>query len=86
MLSILSTIGTPDARARRVLLSAALFALGACGGPPPAPVVDMQGVDPMQYNRDLAECVNKTASTAFAFGNPTTDCMSAKGYKILVGY
>jgi hypothetical protein len=49
-----------------------------------APIVDMTGVDQAQYNRDLAKRVNH--QPLFAFGNPVTQCMQKKGYKILVGY
>jgi hypothetical protein len=52
---------------------------------PPLPVVDMQGVDPVKYNRDAAECAEH-AETAFEFGNAATNCMRKKGYKILYGY
>lgn len=44
----------------------------------------MEGVDQAQHSRDLADCVNH--ADAFAFGNPVTKCMRAKGYTILVGY
>lgn len=69
---------------RRVLMLAAAAALLAGCQATPAPIVDMQGVDQAQYNRDLAWCVNN--QPAFAFGNPVTDCMRNKGYTILVGY
>ena len=65
--------------------SCCLSCLG-CGGPTPAPIVDMAGVDPVAYNRDLAECVNENASKAIALGNGVTRCIKAKGYKVLVGY
>jgi hypothetical protein len=62
----------------------ALVILAGCGGPVPAPIVDMTGVDQAQYNLDLADCVKN--QPAFALGNPVTRCMKAKGYRILVGY
>lgn len=68
------------------IMAGLVLALGltGCGGPVPAPIVDMHGVDQAKYNEDLADCVNN--QPAFAFGNPVTKCMKAKGYKILVGY
>ena len=62
------------------------FMVVGCGGPTPAPIVDMEGVDPVAYNRDLAECVKENASKAIEFGNGVTRCIRAKGYKVLVGY
>lgn len=63
----------------------AIFCFG-CAGPSPAPIIDMQGVDPVAYNRDLAECVKRNASKAIELGNGVTRCIQAKGYKVLVGY
>lgn len=60
---------------------AGALALYACGGAPPVPVVDMQGVDLVQYNRDLAYCENNPP--AFGLGNVTSNCMRAKGSHIL---
>lgn len=50
--------------------------------PVPAPIVDMEEVDPVQHNRDVADCYANMP--AFALGNPVTNCMRAKGYRILV--
>ncbi len=60
-----------------------LLLLAGCGDPIPSPIVDMHGVDPAKYNQDLAECHQIASNTAFAFGNPVTDCMKGRGYKIL---
>ncbi|MBI1308632.1 MAG: hypothetical protein GC129_02080 [Proteobacteria bacterium] len=48
-----------------------------------APIVQMKGVDPDTYNKDLANCY--LAVPAFGLGNPVTKCMAAKGYKVLYG-
>ncbi len=70
---------------RRVVLSVVLaLVLAGCGSATPNPVVDMQGVDPVKYNRDLADCVNN--QPFLALGNPVSTCMRARGYKILVNY
>jgi hypothetical protein len=65
------------------IVSLVAFALlvGACG-PPPNPVVDMQGKDPVKVNRDLAACQMETADV-FAWGNPMAKCMRAKGYVVI---
>ncbi len=62
-------------------VAAALALYGCGGGAPLPPVVDMQGVDVAQYNRDLAHCENNPP--AFTLGNTTSNCMRAKGYNIL---
>jgi hypothetical protein len=59
-----------------------LIGLAACGGPVPEPIVDMTGVDQVQYNKDLADCYKSIPF--IAAGNPVTSCMEEKGYKILV--
>jgi hypothetical protein len=68
----------------RILIPAVFAFLSGCGGPVQPPIIDMTGVDPIKHNRDVAECYR--TMPAFAFGNPVTKCMQAKGYKILVGY
>lgn len=60
--------------------SLAVFLVGGCYAPP-APVVDMAGVDPAQYNRDLAACMKDMPFVAA--GNYKATCMAKKGYKIL---
>ncbi len=42
----------------RVLLPMLLIALAGCAGKanPKGPIVDLKGVDPVQYHTDLAEC------------------------------
>jgi hypothetical protein len=53
--------------------------------PLPAPVVDMEGVNPVTYNRDLAACYEEK-KWAIEAGNAISNCMSAKGYKVLVSH
>ena len=47
------------------------------------PIVDMEGVSLVKYNRDLADCENWVASQAFVAGNGVSQCLSDRGYKIL---
>jgi len=53
--------------------------------PLPAPVVDMEGVNPVTYNRDLAACYEEK-KWAVEAGNAVSNCMRAKGYKVLVSH
>lgn len=69
---------------RLFTLALVLSIVTACG-PPPAPVVDMTGVDPATYNRHLAMCY-RLAREQITFGNPVTKCMADNGYRILVGF
>ena len=48
------------------------------------PVVDMTGVDPGRHSRDLAACDAERYEGKFEMGNPLSNCMERKGYKILV--
>jgi hypothetical protein len=65
-----------------LLLSVACL-LAACGVP--LPIVDMQGKDPVQTNRDMAYCQSSTANS-FAWGNPIATCMKGKGYTLMGVY
>jgi len=56
--------------------------LGGCA-PIPPPIVDLAGVDPVLYHRDLAQCSAVAASIPLAFGNPLTRCMRDRGYTVL---
>lgn len=47
------------------------------------PIVDMEGVDPVKLNRDMAACEDYVASQLISAGNGVSRCMSEKGYKIL---
>ena len=55
-------------------------ALTACA--PRNPEMGAQNVDQAQYNRDLAVC-QKQAASSFSFGNAVTDCMRARGYRMM---
>jgi hypothetical protein len=58
----------------------AISLLSGCAIPQPG-VYDIRGVDPVQYNDDLAYCRNH--EPFFSTGNPITNCMRDKGYKVL---
>jgi hypothetical protein len=60
------------------LVAIGLAALALAGCAVPLPIVDMQGKDPVQTNRDMAWC--QANQPAFAWGNPIATCMKAKGY------
>lgn len=66
---------------RLVGFAAFCLAVGACSSIP-APVVDMEGVDQAQYNRDLAQCYENVG--LIEAGNPVSQCMHNKGYTVLV--
>lgn len=68
----------------RALSLTALLTLGACtpiSGT--RPIIDLEGVDMVKHNRDLAACEDYVASQLIVAGNGTSRCMSEKGYKIL---
>ncbi|CAO4195773.1 hypothetical protein [Methylorubrum extorquens] len=63
-----------------------IFILSACAGPQ-QPVVDLTGVDMGRYSQDQAACDRERYTGQNGFieaGNPLTNCMERKGYKILV--
>jgi hypothetical protein len=68
----------------RVLTSGLLLLLVACAGRRGDPIVDMQGVDPVKYQQDLAYCREERKWT-LTLGNYMDECLATKGYKILVG-
>jgi hypothetical protein len=68
----------------RLLTGGLLVLLAGCAGRPREPVVDMQGVDPVKYQQDLADCQAERKWT-LTFGNDMDECLEAKGYKILQG-
>jgi hypothetical protein len=47
-------------------------------------LVDRTNVDDARYNRDLAACKD-SSPISISFSNPVASCMSAKGYKVLMG-
>lgn len=57
--------------------------MGCTGLAATRPVVDMKGVDPVRYNRDLAACEDYVARQFISAGNGVSRCLSEKGYKIL---
>ena len=56
-----------------------LLMLAGCSTPAD-PVVDMQGVDQVQYSRDVAWCRNHVEPT---WGSWMDKCLKQKGYKVL---
>lgn len=67
---------------RRVMLLA-ILGLAACGETP-RPLIDMEGVDPVKQNRDLADCYKKVGAQFFSWGTDVADCMTSRGYKVLI--
>ena len=48
------------------------------------PMVNRMGVSDAQYDRDLADCKQRSGSIP-GFSNPIATCLSGKGYQILMG-
>ena len=74
-------------RVARFRPAASILALGlglAGCGETPRPLVDMEGVDPVKHNRDLAACYDKVGKQFFSWGTDVGDCMASKGYKVLI--
>lgn len=65
-----------------VLLAVLGLASSGCGETP-RPLVDMEGVDPIKHNRDLADCYDRVAAQFISSGNAVGNCMASKGYKVL---
>lgn len=59
-----------------------LTILAGCVTKAEAPIVDMEGVDIVKYNRDLADC--ELSTPVVSLGSYLTKCMHEKGYKILL--
>ncbi|WP_162488500.1 hypothetical protein [Azospirillum lipoferum] len=59
-----------------------LTILAGCVTKAEAPIVDMEGVDIVKYNRDLADC--ELSTPVVSLGSHLTKCMHGKGYKILL--
>lgn len=78
---ILDGLGGKTSRLISIVTGIAVLGIGC--GPLPAPVADIEGVDQVKYNRDLAACYEEKR-WATEMGNPIANCMKAKGYKILV--
>jgi hypothetical protein len=47
------------------------------------PIIDLEGVNMVKHNRDLAACEEWVTQQAFVAGNGVSQCMHDKGYKIL---
>lgn len=59
-----------------------LTIIAGCATKAQAPIVDMEGVDIVKYNRDLADC--ELNAPFISAGSHLTRCMHEKGYKILL--
>jgi hypothetical protein len=74
----------------RLIVLLAPLLLAGCGGATMSdryepPIVDMRGVDPQKHAQDQAECiqVKKDRPYGFDVGYAITECMKARGYKIV---
>ena len=75
----------PSMRLTRLLAAAALLApLAACASADNL-LVDRSGVNDAKYNQDLADCKKSSAPVSLSLSNPVATCMTAKGYKVLMG-
>lgn len=68
---------------KMIIALGTLYLAGCSGISAARPIIDMEGVDVVKYNRDLATCEDYVSSQLFSPGNGTSRCMSEKGYKIL---
>lgn len=71
---------------RTLILLPLALTLAACNTVQ-QPVVDLTGVDMGRYSQDMAACDRERYTGQNGFieaGNPLTNCMQRKGYKILV--
>ena len=71
---------------RTLLALLPIVALSACTTPA-QPVVDLTGVNMGRYSQDQAACDRERYTGQNGFieaGNPLTNCMARKGYRILV--
>lgn len=76
----------------RIVPICALLALTSCATAPP-PIVDMAGKDPIQVNRDMAECrehpydhvsfTGTDQSHILPQGFPQSRCLESMGYTVL---
>jgi hypothetical protein len=74
----------------RKILAAAFLALTGCASNPP-PIIDVAGKDPVQANRDLAECQDHPFDHVQMIppnswvppGLPVSRCLESMGYKVL---
>jgi hypothetical protein len=71
----------------KIVVSVMFLGLAGCTTPPP-PIVEMAGKDPVQLNRDMAECRGKdTMYRKDGYGwplpFPQSRCLEDKGYVVL---
>jgi hypothetical protein len=65
---------------RTLVLLATLVAPG-CEHIHPVPIIDLQGVDQVKYNRDLADCYKEQG--VFVTDQMLPKCVERKGYKVI---
>lgn len=69
-------------------IAVAFLTLAGCASNPP-PIIDLVGKDPVQANRDLAECHNHPydhvpfVDSWPPTGMPESRCLESMGYKVL---
>ncbi len=63
---------------------ALVASLGACASSNDL-LVDRMGVSDAKYDQDLADCKKSSFPVALSLNNPVATCMTAKGYKVLMG-
>lgn len=69
-------------------LAFAAITLAGCAGSThdrlEGPTVDLAGVDPAKYNRDMGECTDKKRQASFVGSAQMIGlCMEERGYKII---
>ncbi|HLH97264.1 MAG TPA: hypothetical protein VKW08_19305 [Xanthobacteraceae bacterium] len=65
-----------------MLMLMAALCVGACV----PDVVSLEAVPTSKFARDLAQCQAAIGDDSLAIGNPTKQCMKAKGYRFLRPY
>lgn len=72
-------------RSAIALAITALLCFGAvgCAGLPPPSLIDMEGANLVQHNRDLNDCYEQKSKLFISSGNFVGNCMESKGYKVL---
>ena len=71
---------------RAALCLAIALALPGCSSSQSDSVlVDRMGVSDAKYNQDMADCKKSSPAVPLSLSNPVATCMTAKGYKVLMG-
>ena len=67
----------------RITALAGLALLAACSSR--EPLIDRMNVSDAKYNSDIAECRKGSSGWLGVGGTSVGDCMSSRGYKVLMG-